>query len=102
MRVKIATVFASPVFVAIGWEAATPFDRTLLQMLTGVAKLSTRQEFLYKSPEDLGDAFNGFPSFGNEVQHLKQALIQGPRKITKHMKRLDKLSAGISGIVVSG
>jgi len=102
VKLKVGTAFASAVFVAIGWEATTPLDRFILKILNGVSKLKSRQELLYKHAEDLGAAFDGLPSFASQLEQLKQAILRGPRKITKHLKNLDKLSAGIVGVVVSG
>merc|ERR1712137_1451839 len=102
VKLKVGMAFAGSMFVAIGWEAKTSFDRAVLKFLTGVVKITSRKELLYKRAEDLGAAFDGLPSFTGVLHDIKQSLMQAPRKVTKHIKNLDKLSAGVAGVVVSG
>jgi len=98
MHVKVASDFASSMFDA----AADMQPNPVFKILKGFAKVKTRQEVLYKNDADLGDAFDGIPSFANELDAFKKGLEGGPKEVTQPMANLQKHAESLKGVVVNG
>jgi len=99
MHIKVASDFASTMFDAAA-DMGPPSP--VFKMLKGFSKFTTRQELLYKSDAELGDAFDGVPSFANELEQFKQGFQSGPPQVTKPMGNLQKHAENLKGIVLSG
>jgi len=101
LHVKIGTGFASTLFTAMA-ESMPPSARADMKVMMGLAKLKERTEILYKTPADIGDAFEDIPTLANELSSFKKGFQDGPPQLVKPMKGLQKVCAGIAGIVING
>jgi len=101
LSVKVSTAFATTLFTAMA-DSMPRSDRVAMKMMKGIAKLKSRSEILYKTPADLGNAFEDIPTFANELSSFKKGFQDGPKEVVKPMKGLQDVSAGIADIVVTG
>merc|ERR1719433_1160310 len=93
--IKISAGLASSVFQAFE-SAIPPRFLPMFKAIYGFARVKARQEFLYK--KDPGDAFDGLPTFGFEIDEFKTHFKQNvPPEVATHLRGLPALMAGVQG-----
>merc|ERR1712039_686915 len=99
---KMSAGFAGTVFDAIS-KAAPPDARAPLHVARGISKLKGRMEVHYKKENALGDAFKDVPNLAGLMQELSNCLRRpGLKAVRKHLKGLEKLSAGVKSVALEG
>merc|ERR1719433_1370600 len=98
--IKISAGLASSVFQAFESEIPPRF-LPIFKAIYGFARVKERQEFIYK--KDPGDAFDGLPTFGLEIDEFKTQFKQSvPPEVATHLRGLPALMSGVQGFVLEG